>query len=135
MKNAALYVFYTSPRTCSRRLRLMRSLSPDTSFYGICTERQEDLFKFSPVLDELDDGWGFPYVSPLWHWHNLDKVVCTWFVKRGMDLAFDRLLVLDWDVLLLNPVVAWTNTVNEGHSKFIDVREISQPELNLWTKT
>src|SRR5580658_5664032 len=111
MKNAILYVFYTSPRTCSSRLRLMRSLNREVSFYGICTDRAESIHKFKPVFDELDDSWIFPFVDPKWHWHNLDKVVCTWFVKRGVNLPFDRLLVLDWDVLLLNTVSTWTGSV------------------------
>jgi len=135
MKNAVLYVFYTSPRTCALRLRLMRTFNPDVSFYGICTARAENIHRFKSVLDELDDGWIFPFIGPKWHWHNLDKVVCTWFVKRGINLPFDRLLVLDWDVLLLSPVSTWTSLVDERSAKFIDVWENTRPETNHWTRS
>ena len=135
MKSAVLYVFYASPHTCSLRLKLMRSLNPDVSFYGICTDRPENAHKFKPVLDELDDGWFFPFVDPKWHWHNLDKVVCSWFVNRGVNLPFDRLLVLDWDVLLLGPVSAWTNEVDKNTAKFIHVWKNVQPETNHWTSS
>lgn len=131
MKTAALYVFYSSPRTCARRVKLMRSFSPGSRFYGICTDRPENLDKYKPVWDELDDAWEFPHVSPLWHWHNLDKVVCTWFVKQGVKLEFDRLLVLDWDVLLLSPVAGWACAGDEKTVKFIDVKHLDQP--NVWT--
>ena len=135
MTNAVLYVFYTSPRTCALRLKLMRSINPNVRFYGICTDRPENIHKFKPVFDELDDAWVFPFVNPKWHWHNLDKVVCTWFVERGANLPFDRLLVLDWDVLLLNPVSTWTSLVDERSAKFIDVWENTQPENNHWTRS
>lgn len=62
-----------------------------------------------------------------------------WFAlglsSGGWIWPLTRLLVLDWDVLLLSPVAAWTGTVNEGRAKFIDVREVTRPELNLWTKS
>lgn len=135
MKDAVLYVFYSAPRTCSRRLRLMRSFSPDAAFYGICTAPPEQLARFRPVFDELEDHWAFPFVYPKWHWHNLDKVVCSWFVKHAAGLPFDRLLVLDWDVLLLGPVSYWTSSVPERGVKFIDVWENHQPDANYWTRS
>ena len=76
MKDAVLYVFYSAPRTCARRLRLMRTFNPDAALYGICTAAPEQLARFKPVFDELDDHWAFPFVYPKWHWHNLDQVVC-----------------------------------------------------------
>jgi hypothetical protein len=135
MKHAILYVFYSSPQTCARRVRLMRSFSRDAAFYGICTDRPENQRKYQPVFDELDDAWAFPYVNPKWHWHNLDKVICTWFVKRGKDLHFDRLLVLDWDVLLLGPVSTWTDSVHDKNARFIDVQANNEPESNHWTRS
>ena len=134
MKDGILYVFYAAPRTCTRRLRLMRASSPGAVLYGICTAPPDQIARFRPVFDELDDGWTFPFVYPKWHWHNLDQVVCTWFVKHGADLAFDRLLVLDWDVLLLGPVSDWTGSVTETSVKFIDVWENKQPDTNHWTR-
>ena len=135
MKHAVLYVFYSSPRTCARRVRLMRSFSPDAAFYGICTDRPENQGKYKAVFDELDDAWTFPYVDPKWHWHNLDKVIYTWFVKRGLDLPFDRLLVLDWDVLLLGPVSTWMDSVHDRNVRFIDVWPNKEPETNHWTRS
>jgi len=133
MKDAALYVFYSSPRTCARRLRLMRSFSPDAFFYGICTDRPGQQQRYRPVFDALDDAWAFPFVDPKWHWHNLDQVVCTWFVRHGNNLPFDRLLVLDWDVLLLDSITRWTAPLREQSVRFIDVWKNVETENNHWT--
>jgi hypothetical protein len=113
----------------------MRSFNPDVAIYGICTDRPENQRNYKAVFDELDDAWAFPYVNPKWHWHNLDQVICTWFVKRGADLPFDRLLVLDWDVLLLAPVTDWTGSVDDQNVRFIDVWPNKEPETNHWTRS
>jgi hypothetical protein len=135
MKKAVLYVFYAAPRTCARRVRLMRSLNPDVNFYGICTDRPENQRKYKAVFDELDDAWAFPYIDRYWHWHNLDRIIGAWFVKRGSELPFDRLLVLDWDVLLLGPVSNWTDPVGERNARFIQVYENKEPEQSMWTRS
>ena len=67
--------------------------------------------------------------------HDGPKFACGWFVEHGATLSFDRLLVLDWDVLLLGPVSYWTNSINERSVKFIDVWENKNPDTCHWTRS
>ena len=134
MKDAILYVYYSSPCTCSRRIRLMRTYNIGVPFYGICTDIPERQQKYAPVHEVLDDNWVFPHVSPLWHWHNLDKVVCRWYTERGNTLSFDRLLVLDWDAMLMCSVAGLVGEDGECGARFIRVWANANPEENHWTK-
>jgi hypothetical protein len=131
-RDALLYVFYGSPSTCANRLRIYRDLNPSLRLFGICTDA-ENKARYRKTQEVLDDLWFLEGREPKWCWHNLDKVVCKWFLERGTKLDFSRILVVDWDVLLLEPVDKWLAQTGPGEVKFIEVAENSRPEENHWT--
>jgi hypothetical protein len=132
-KNALLYVFYGSPVTCANRLRIFRELNPDILLFGICTAGVKHQNQYRKAQEILDDLWFLPDLDPKWCWHNLDKVACKWFLERGSCLHFCKILVVDWDVLLLDPVEKWLSQIVANQVKFISVRENLKPEENHWT--
>jgi len=132
---ALLYIFYGSPHTCASRVRLLRKLNPTLKIYGICTAGSGQRKRFKIVEELLDDLWYLPEHPPKWCWFNLDKVACQWFLVRGRNLVFNKILVVDWDALLLEPVEKWLDQVGVDEVKIIDVWENSNPEINHWTST
>lgn len=132
-KPALLYVFYGSPSTCANRLRIYRDLNPDILLFGICTDNDNHQNRYCKAREILDDLWFLSDYDPKWCWHNLDKVVCKWFLERGSQLDFSRVLVVDWDVLLLEPVEKWISQAGPNQVKFIQVCENLRPQENHWT--
>jgi hypothetical protein len=131
--NALLYVFYGSPRTCANRLKIYRELNPGLLLFGICTDGANPESRYQECREVLDDLWILTDSNPKWCWHNLDKVVCRWFLERGHELEFSKILVVDWDVLLLESVDRWIGQAGPNEVKFIDIRENPGPEKNHWT--
>lgn len=129
---ALLYVFYGSPSTCANRLQIYRELNPGLHLFGICTDA-ENKTRYSKAQGILDDLWFLEGREPKWCWHNLDKVVCKWFLEKGCELDFSRILVVDWDLLLLGPVENWLEQAGPNEVKFIEVAENSRPQDNHWT--
>lgn len=132
-KDALLYIFYGSPSTCANRLRIFRELNPDLKIYGVCTAGISQKRRFKFVEDQCDHLWYLPDHDPKWCWYNLDKVACMWFEDAGVNLDFEKILVVDWDLLLLEPVKNWLDQVGECEVKIIDVWENRNPDTNFWT--
>ena len=133
--DALLYVFYGSPVTCANRLRIYRAVNPSLALYGICTAGISQRSRFRAVEDQLDDLWFLPEHDSKWCWNNLDKVACHWFLERGNNLQFSKIMVVDWDVLLLEPVSKWLDQVAQEDVKIIDVWENLNPQNNYWTSS
>jgi len=134
-KHALLYIFYGSPTTCAHRLRIFRELNPELKIYGICTAGISQKSRFNLVKDQCDHLWYLPDHDPKWCWYNLDKVACMWFEEVGCTLDFDKLLVVDWDLLLMEPVTNWLDQVGDNEVKIINVWENKKPNENYWTSS
>lgn len=132
---ALLYIFYRSPTSCANRLKIYRELNPGLKIYGICTAGSASRKKFKIVEDQCDHLWYSPEKPPKWSWYNLDKVACMWFQEIGANLDFEKILVVDWDLLLLEPVSKWLDQVGEHDVKIIDVWENRNPDKNYWTSS
>ena len=132
-KNALLYIFYGSPATCAYRLRIYRELNPELAIYGVCTAGISQKSKFQVVEEQCDHLWYLPEHDAKWCWYNLDKVACMWFEEVGRTLDFEKILVVDWDLLLLEPVSNWLDQVGDNDVKIIDVWENRNPDANFWT--
>lgn len=132
---ALLYIFYGAPDTCAHRLRIFRELNPFLKIYGICTAGVSQKSRFQIVEDQCDHLWYLPDHDAKWCWYNLDKVACMWFEEVGRSLNFEKILVVDWDLLLLEPVDRWLDQVGENEVKIIDVWENRNPDENFWTSS
>ena len=132
-KDALLYIFYGSSATCAHRVQIFRELNPDLKIYGICTAGISQKRRFQIVEGQCDHLWYLPDHDAKWCWYNLDKVACMWYQDIGRQLDFEKILVVDWDVLLLEPVIKWLDQVGENEVKIIDVWENKKPGENYWT--
>ena len=134
-QRALLYIFYGAPATCAHRLRIFRELNPELKIYGICTAGLAQKSRFQIVEDQCDHLWYLPDHDAKWCWYNLDKVACTWFEEVGRTLDFEKIFVVDWDLLMLEPVDRWLDQVGADEVKIIDVWENKKPDTNFWTSS
>jgi hypothetical protein len=93
---AILFWFYGHEAVCRNRLRLLRALNPGV--YG------GDAAAWPATLD-LDDLWTFPDTRPAkWKWRKGDVLIASWHRDRGRHLTWDRVVIVQWDLLLLEPI-------------------------------
>lgn len=96
MDRVVVFRFHRDPEVCRSRLDLLRRLNPEVPVYGLgerigLAEEFEDLH----VIEDRD---------PDWQWRHGDLALARWFREVGRDLAFDRLHLVEWDLLLCAPL-------------------------------
>lgn len=106
MQLAILFWFFKDLRVCENRLRILRKRNPHTKIYGLYGGPVERSGEFAESLGRwLDDFYCFDArPEPEWKWRNGDLVIAEWFRRRGRALAWDSVVVVQWDMLVLAPV-------------------------------
>ena len=124
MNLATLFWCYKAPEVCEDRLRLLRKNDPDAPIYLLFGGDPREADAFRSRLGELvDDFYVFDEPHPEGaedfntvfrsgtHWKYLfgDLLIAAWFRDRGHALAWDTVVVVQWDMLVygrLNDVFA-----------------------------
>lgn len=93
--DCVVFRFHRAPEACRRVLRLVRRLNPGVSIHGL-GER-------IGIADALDTLHVIEGRDAEWHWKDGDLVLCEWFEAVGRELSFDRLHLIEWDLLACAP--------------------------------
>jgi len=74
--------------------------------YVLYSGRAIDAAAFTAAFDTLADDFHVSTAGghPVWRWLNGDLVIADWYRSRGQQLAWDTLIVAQWDMLVLAPV-------------------------------
>lgn len=130
MTLAILFFFYQDAEVCEDRLQLLRKLNPDTPLFGLyggsAGERAGMTARLAPRLDDL-------YVfdqdrEPYWKWRNGDQLIAAWHRDRGHRLAWDTIVVVQWDMLVLEPIASLFGMVGEGQMLMSGLRPLAEVE-------
>lgn len=103
---AILFWFYKDMDVCRNRLRLLRMSNPGVLVYGLYGGDVAQAATFEQGLRGLLDDF-YTFAEPrdsLWKWYNGDLVIQQWFQDRGCQLAWDSIVVVQWDMLLFGDV-------------------------------
>jgi hypothetical protein len=102
---AILFWWYKEPEICADRLRLLRRLNPDLPIYGLYGGPPQSGNVSTCMPSLLDDDWAYAEDrSAEWKWHHGDLMLSAWYRERGMKLAWDTLVIMQWDMLALAPL-------------------------------
>jgi hypothetical protein len=128
MKLAILFWFYKEFDTCAERLDLLRRLNPETPIYGLYGGALEAADAVRARLgDRLDDFYAFPEARDAhWKWLNGDRLIASWMRARGAELAWDTVVVVQWDMLVLAPVHALFGPLQPGEALLSGYRPLSE---------
>lgn len=101
MKRIILFRFHKNPEVCINRLKLLKKLNPDIPIYGLGENIKniEKLYKAG-----IEDVFTIKNKSKRWKWLNGDLAILKWFNNIGKNLNFDILHVIEWDLLLTEPL-------------------------------
>jgi hypothetical protein len=111
-----LFQFHTHFELCRSRIALMRRLSPEMEIFGL----------YGGASATLDDArsletTGLTYVyhdcdkTQEWNkWKNTDLAVARWYCNVGRSIPFDRVHIVQWDLLFFAPLDRVYRNIPEG---------------------
>lgn len=116
MKRLILFRFHDKFDICRDRIALIRKFNPDVQVYGLYGGKEG----FETVLEDI-----IPVYAPSlsnqfysnrtnWMWKHNDLGIRAWYALFGRDLEFDILHVLEWDLLVLEPLERAFAAVGKG---------------------
>jgi hypothetical protein len=130
VKRAILLRFHKAPLVCRSRVALLRQLNPGVPVYGVCGDDQPFLRAFGKHVVGLDALYTSDTSGR--HWMHLDLVVRAWYRDVGSDVPFDVLHLVEWDLLLLEPLEQLYASVPEGAVGLTALTPVSELEAQ-WT--
>jgi SAM-dependent methyltransferase len=129
---AILFWFYSEPEVCAERIALLRGQNPGAPLYGLyggpAVGAATVVAHLGPLLDDL-------YVYPgdrssEWKWRHGDRLIADWHAKRGRQLPWDVVAVVQWDLLLAAPVREVFGELRAGEAVFSGLRPLA--EVDPW---
>lgn len=101
MSDIILFRFHKDVDICENRINNLNIKNPDIDIYGIgeYVENYERLYKSGMEhIHTIEDK------SSRWKWLNGDLVIKRWFNDYGHTINFDRLYLVEWDMLLTDKI-------------------------------
>lgn len=134
MKSAILFWFYKELDVCENRLQLLKKYNPDLQIFGLyggeiskADEYQNKLGKY------LDDFYVFTSnTDEDWKWINGDLMVLDWYDKRGRDLNWDSIAVVQWDMLVFDSLLRQFIDMKKDEIFLSGLRTIDEELENKW---
>jgi hypothetical protein len=103
-------------------------LNPATPIYGLYggpLEQEDDARR--AVGDLLDDFYAYPEPrEPQWKWLHGDRLIAAWLRDRGRGLAWDTVVLAQWDMLILAPLEQLFGGLRAGEAVFSGLRPESE---------
>lgn len=138
MKLAILFWFYKEPDICKNHLELLRRYNPTVPIYGLYGGNLDEIDIFKSSLDRyLDDFYVFTQnKSSSWKWHLGDLLITDWYSQRGKHLAWDTIIIVQWDMLVFGSVQELFSMLQKEQILLSGLRPIKEIEEKWsWTST
>lgn len=129
MDRVILFRFHKNPEICASRIKLLNQLNPETPVYGLgedikgVEEMREAGMKNLYIIEDREDDW---------KWKNGDLAVRKWFQEVGRKLGFDMLHVIEWDLLLVEPLEELYSHVSEDQVALSGLKPIQEAREYGW---
>lgn len=110
MKRAILFRYHDRFDVCANRIALLRRFNPDVPVYGMYGGAPTDQ---TSGLD-LNDDYALPFSDPTFKWQHGDLCARQWFRDRGQKFPFAMLHIVEWDLVLLEPIDRLFASITDG---------------------
>jgi hypothetical protein len=110
MNRIILFRFHKNPNICSSRISTLDKLNPDCKIIGI----GDDINGLSKMFESgMDDFYSLEDYDSRWCWLNGDLAMLDWFKEEGHKYDFDMLHLIEWDLLITEPLDTVYKDINE----------------------
>ncbi len=130
MQIAVLFWFYKDFDVCENRLAALRANNPGIRIYGLYGGDPGEAGEAERRLGRwFDDFYAFAEErDPHWKWQHGDALIAAWHRDRGHALAWDSLVIVQWDMLMLAPISRLFATLQPGQILFSGLRPAREVE-------
>jgi hypothetical protein len=116
-RRLVVFRFHRAPLVCRSRVTLLRELNPGVPIVGLFGG--DVGIKGAPVRFGGKAALGLDALysssdSPALNWQHGDLVLAGWYREVGHTLRFDVLHLVEWDLLLVQPLDSLYSSVPEG---------------------
>lgn len=136
---AIIYWFYKEPDITKNHLELIHKNNPNCKIYGIFGGELSDSEAYEKLLGPLlDDFWAYPGTfgtDAHTKWIHGDLMLLDWYDKRGRNLNWDSVAVIQWDMLLFDDIKHVVPGIKKDQVFFSGYRELDEAVENRWTWT
>lgn len=129
MKRIILFRFHDHFDICKNRIAILRHFNPGTPIYGLYGGTESNYAKAQ--LLPLESTFMIPIDDPYWKWLNGDLAARWWFKEFGHTIPFDMVHIIEWDLVLLEPIEKAFEHITDGIA--ITARQKMKPIYNTWT--
>lgn len=132
MNLAILFWFYKEPEICKNRLKLLKKHNPELKIFGLYGgENKEQEYK-TRIGKYLDDFYVLPFQDASWKWLNGDLMILDWYDKRGRNLNWDSIVVIQWDTLVFDSLMNQFPGIKKGEIFLSGLRNLDQTIEERW---
>jgi hypothetical protein len=131
IKRSIVFRFHKAPLVCRSRIALLRELNPGVAVYGLFGGEQRALRVVGRRLLDLD-GLYSSREGARWNWQHGDLVLADWYRDVGSRIPFDVVHLIEWDLLLVEPLETLYASVPQGAVGLTALTPISELEQE-WT--
>jgi hypothetical protein len=105
MRQVILFRLHKKPAICRNRLLLLKKLNPDTPIYAMYGGAKTEQRTMEKTIGRYLEGfYRIPKESGKWKWLHSDLGARLWFKSVGHKVKFDRMHLIEWDLLTLKPL-------------------------------
>jgi hypothetical protein len=129
MKTIALFRYHKNLDICKQRLEFFHQLNPNIEIHGLFGGGSAEYISFTKELSLLQSNYLIKDVPDEWKWKNFDLVLKRWYTDFGKTIEFDRLVLLEWDFIMLDSVERMYSHIEKDEVAFtglIDIERIQQ---------
>ena len=143
MNLAILFWCYKNPEVCRDRLELLRQHNPERPIYVLFGGEPDQAGGFRVALEGLhDDFYVFTGAPPegseellasfrggaYWKYFYGDLLIASWYRERGHELAWDTVVVVQWDMLVFGSLDEVFRGLKPGEILLSGLRPIREVE-------
>lgn len=129
MKPDVLFWFYKDFDICRERLINLRKLNNDVRIFALYGGASTYISEAESLRDFVDDFYVYPHEKePHWKWKNGDKLIVSWFKDRGQHLDWDTIFIMQWDMLILDPLERLFSGLKKNEILLSGHRAVSEVE-------
>lgn len=136
MQLAILFWFYKNPELCQKRLALLRNHHPNIKIFGLYGGPKTKAPLFKQKLESLLDNFYLcPERSAQRKWRHGDLMLLDWYVKRGKNLKWSHLAIVQWDMLVHTDLRKLFPQLGKNEIYFSGLRDIVPSLEKRWSWT
>jgi hypothetical protein len=117
VRRLVVFRFDRNPLVCRDRIALLRRMNPGVPVFGLYggpAGGRRHAFELGHRYFLHLDGFYAIEHAPIWSWKNGDLALMEWFRDVGSRLDFDVVHLVEWDLLLLEPLGRVYSSVPPG---------------------